>query len=209
MRVRIDTDGVVTSAGDDLDQPYIRFPVNWQPEQFIGLKVITGLSGLRLLVDAQQVLAREDVAPGDATQPASAAMAAAVTAYMSAHPELKGAPGPPGAPGSPGLPGVPGVPGEPGTPGAQGPGGPSSLRIAAPASLPLLLIGVSVDVTFTWSTPMPTAGYSHDVAVSSVLLGKVTLSLKSKTAAALTLTVTPTAGVAAGGIVTAVGWISS
>lgn len=107
MRVRPDATGVVVSASEDLEDPCVIFPVNWPPEQFLGLKVLTGLSGMRLLVDDRQVLARED-APAGANSTTSAAVTAAVAAYMTAHPDLKGPPGDPGAPGAPGTPGTAG-----------------------------------------------------------------------------------------------------
>ncbi len=223
MRVKTDGNGVVTAAGETLDQPYINFPVNLPAAEFMGLKVITGLSGLRLLIKGTQVIAREDATqtmPGG-NSPSAALVQAAVDAYMVANSAAlqgqQGAQGPQGAQGGTGGQGVPGVKGDPGPQGERGPqgdtgpqggtgpagAGVTTVRIAHPQAVTLLL-GIPQDVTFTWSTAFPTSSYQHDVAVAPALLGKVNLVIKSKTAAALTITLTATLAVAGG--VGAVAW---
>jgi hypothetical protein len=231
MRVSTDSDGVVTSAGDDLPEPYISFPVNWPAADFIGLRVITGLTGVHLLVTNNQVVAREDSAkamPSGST-PSAALVTAAVESYMGTNPPAVGPKGDPGATGprgadgatgargltgtagsagAQGIPGVAGPQGDPGPAGAAGPTGPagagaSAIRTSYPQTVTLLL-GIPQDVTFTWSTPFSNTNYQHDVAVAPALLGKTTIAVKSKTASALVITLTATLGVAGG--VGAIAW---
>jgi hypothetical protein len=126
VRVAVDSNGVVTSAGDALPDPYIVFPVNREAEFFMGLKVITGLSGLRLLIDQNQVLAREDTSkemPGGSS-PSASLVQAAVDTWLTANPP---AAGPSGAQGIPGASGATGPQGNPGPAGASGPAGPAGL----------------------------------------------------------------------------------
>lgn len=184
MRVRVNGDGLVVAAADDMGSPFISFPTNRPPGQLVGMQVITGLSGLRLLVEAGQVIAREDGPAQMAPAPtgpvlSQADIAAAVAAYLQANPPAKGDPGPPGL---------------------------VTLRLAAPVAVPALIVGATTDVVFTWSTPLPSATYSHDLALAPALIGKVTVALKTRTAAALTVTLTSTALVAAGASVAAAAW---
>ncbi len=246
MRVHIDGNGVVTEAGDDLADPYISFPVNWDAESFLGLRVITGLSGLHLLLKGTQVVAREDMskATSASANPSAALVAAAVDNYMAANPMppgpkgdqgvrgpqggtgaqgergpqgVKGDQGAAGATGGTGPMGPQGPKGDTGPAGSQGPQGPqgetgsagpagasvSVFRTSYPQAVTLLL-GIPLDVTFTWSAPFANASYSHDVAVAPSLLGKVSVVVKSKTATALTVTLTATLAVAGG--IGAVAW---
>lgn len=59
MRVKVDSAGAVTAAGDGLSAPYINFPVFFTLSEMLAMKVITGMSGTRLLVQNGQVIARE------------------------------------------------------------------------------------------------------------------------------------------------------
>ncbi len=229
MRCKLDSNGVVTDAGDHLTEPSVIFPVNWPAETFIGLQTVVGLSGLRLLIDDNQVVAREDnakIMPGGSS-PSAELVAAAVQNYMAANPPIagpkgdrgesgpvgnvgpqgdRGVQGPKGDPGAQGVAGTTGsqgVKGDTGATGPAGPAGPAVLRTSYPQAVTLLL-GIPQDVTFTWSTPFDNASYNHDVAVAPALLGKVSITVKSKTAAALTVTLTAVLGVAGG--VGAVAW---
>lgn len=229
MRVKVDSNGVVIAAADNLADPYISFPVNWPADEFLGLHVITGLSGLRLLISQNSVVAREDTAgamPGGSS-PSSALVQAAVASWMADNkatlkgdpgaqgnpgiqgdPGPQGIPGPQGNPGSQGLPGTQGIPGIPGVPGTQGNPGIdgaalTTLRTSYPQAVTLLL-NVPLDVTFTWSQPFANASYSYDVAVAPALLGKVAIVQKAKTSALVTVTLTATLAVAGG--VGAIAW---
>ena len=243
MRVQIDQHGVVTAAGDNLADS-ISFPVNWPSEEFLGKRVITGLSGLRLLITDNQVIAREDTARtmSGGSSPTAQMVISAVGDYMATNPAPagskgdQGSQGPKGDTGLQGERGPQGVKGDPGNTGAAGPAGPTGIQgprgdtgttgIAGPqgpqgeigpagpagvttvrTSYPqtvTLLLGIPQDVTFTWSTPFANASYSHDVAVAPALLGKVTVSVKSKAADKLVVTLTAALGVAGG--VGAVAW---
>jgi hypothetical protein len=156
MRVVIDQDGVVTSAGDDLPDPSIKFPNNWPAEEFVGLKVVTGLSGVRLLLSGSQVVAREDVQkPSGLIRETIEQIANQVIEdYVANNPVVQGergtvgetgpkgdkgdtgAQGPKGDTGDRGLKGDQGLPGAKGdmgaqgltgVQGAQGPAGPSGV----------------------------------------------------------------------------------
>lgn len=232
MRVAVNLDGVITSAGDDLAEPYYSFPVNWPASDLVGLQVITGLSGMHYLVQNSQVIGREDnsktALPGGSS-PSVPLVAAAVENYMVSHP-VEGAIGPQGERGIQGLQGNLGPKGDPGTPGAkgdtgtqgpkgdtgstgtqgvagpqggQGPAGPATMRLAVPQNVTLLL-NIPQDVTFVWSSAFASSSYSYDVAVAPALVGKVTVAQKTKTASALTLTLTAALGVA--GFVGAIAW---
>lgn len=63
MRVKTDSAGVITAAGDALTAPYISFPVYLTVMEMMSLTVVTGMSGVKLLVQAGQVIAREDSPP--------------------------------------------------------------------------------------------------------------------------------------------------
>ncbi|AGL13873.1 hypothetical protein [Actinoplanes sp. N902-109] len=117
MRVTVDANGVVTAAGETLPAPYISFPTNRSADQCIGLRVITGTTGLRLLVSGQQVIARED--SGQNAMP-SVSLADAIAAYFAANPPSAGIPGPQGPAGPQGAAGATGPAGPAGTTGPAG-----------------------------------------------------------------------------------------
>jgi hypothetical protein len=198
MRVAVDNEGVVTSAGDDLPEPFISFPVNWPPNDLVGLKVVTGLSGSRLLVKGSQVIARDDMTRGTGLINATveAAATAAVERYMAANPAPASQPGAKGAKGDTGEPGPKGAPGS----------SVATMRTSVPQTLPVILASAKTDVTFTWSAPFPSATYGHDVVVQPSVAGKATVTVKSKTAEALTVTVTASSVVAAGATAVAIAW---
>lgn len=132
MRVQVDQHGVITAAGDGLDNS-ISFPVNWPAEDFLGKRVITGLSGLRLLITDNQVIAREDASKAyiQGVSPTSSMVISAVDNYMSTNPAPAG---PKGVQGSQGSKGDTGPQGERGSQGAKGdPGSTGALGPAGPA----------------------------------------------------------------------------
>lgn len=134
MRVKVDDNGVVTSAGDDLQEPYISFPLNWPPGDVIGLSVVTGLSGARLLVKGSQVVARDDTARPSGLVTAN--IEAVVQRYLTENPPASG-PGGVGPQGAEGVPGPSGERGPAGEPGPVGPqGAPGNTGERGPAGVP-------------------------------------------------------------------------
>lgn len=94
-----------------------------------------------------------------------------------------------------------------GIPPSDGPAPPvSQIRLAAPTLL-LMLPGTGADLTVTWSTPLPTAGYQTALDTSA-LLGKGTAVVTAQTAAGLTLHVAATSLIAAGVQILVAGWMS-
>jgi hypothetical protein len=70
-------------------------------------------------------------------------------------------------------------------------------------TVPALLVGASADVTVTWDTPMPSATYSWS-ASPGALVGRGTVTFKSKDAASITFTVKSTALIISAGTIFAV-----
>src|SRR6188508_1236211 len=109
------------------------------------------------------------------------------------------------------LTGAAGPAGPIGLTGPTGPAGPTgasgtanlSLRLAT-ASVPAILLGGSLDVPVTWSSPMPDDDYQIHLAAESGLLGRSTQTVKSKTKTGCVVTVTSTSlAITAGSILVA------
>lgn len=126
-----------------------------------------------------------------------------------------GEPGPQGLPGERGPVGPQGLPGVAGPAGPKGEAGPAAeLRVAggqiqwrvaggswanllavpgqtarlAVVSTPLV-VASAVDVSVTWSAPMPSVSYRIELALGSGLIGKASVVVKSQTAAGCVVTV--------------------
>jgi len=65
-------------------------------------------------------------------------------------------------------------------------------------AVPLLALNASVDLPITWDTPMPSATYDIRTSPDTAILGKVTVTVKSQTAAGCVLTVKAVLAVALG-----------
>ncbi|MBT0771814.1 hypothetical protein KIH74_22930 [Kineosporia sp. J2-2] len=74
-----------------------------------------------------------------------------------------------------------------------------TVRQARDTGLPAIALLASVDRTFTWATPMPSASYSIKPSVEGPAgLGQLTAAVKSQTAAGCVITVKAAVAVAAG-----------
>lgn len=60
VRVKVDSAGLITAVGSSLASPYVSFPIYLTEAELMGLTVITGMGGVRLLVQGGQVIAREE-----------------------------------------------------------------------------------------------------------------------------------------------------
>lgn len=116
--------------------------------------------------------------PGTNGQSATdAQVAAAVAAYMAAHPDqFRGAPGDKGATGA------------------------AAAIASGTAPTPTLLLGAQQDITVTLDRAMPNATYNVSFLPSPALLGAVQLTVKSKTTTTVVVTVKATLALAAGAI---------
>lgn len=113
----------------------------------------------------------------DGQSATDAQVAAAVAAYMAAHPEQ-----------------FRGVPGDKGATGA------AAVIASGTVPTPTLLLGAQQDITVTLDRAMPSATYNVSFLPSPALLGAVQLTVKSKTTTAVVVTVKATLALAAGAI---------
>ncbi len=94
-----------------------------------------------------------------------------------------------GAPGKDGAPGQKGDKGDAGAKGDTGPSGTANLALAA-GPVGVLALGGSVNVTLTWSRPMPNTTYTVQCAHSAVVsLANVTFTVSNKTTTGCTVNV--------------------
>lgn len=142
-----------------------------------------------------------------------AAVASSVAAVQQQLPAIQLTPGPKGDPGAAGPQGLKGdvgatgstgPTGATGSVGAAGPTGPAGSNAPATivhqtsAEVPLILLGASVDVALTWPTAFPATPTTVELTKGPGLLGRSTLTLKSKSATGCVATVTAALAISAG-----------
>lgn len=111
---------------------------------------------------------------------------------------VEGAVGGPGIQGERGLTGLSGTDGAPGLKGDKGDKGNPRVLEVGEYKLPLLALGIPVDVTVGLSGTMLTTAYEVKILKGAQLLGSTTVVVKTKNLTSVVLTITPSLLISAG-----------